>query len=90
MERVRSCPLSGVAAGNDTNQEQTYDAPSDRTAFHGAPPLPPRLAREVNGEMMGKLPFGNVGRGKKASQEARGAQGKVTVNVVLTFGGACD
>ena len=44
------------------------------------------LARKANGKMMGKLLFGNIGREKIASQEARDAQGNVIVNVVPTLG----
>ena len=64
-------PPSGVAARKNRRTIQgahTYDAPSDWTGFHGAPPLRATLAREVNGKMMGRLLFGNVGRGRRVSQ----------------------
>jgi hypothetical protein len=54
---------SRVAAGKDEKTSQ--DLPSDLTDFHGAPPLEATLAREVNGKMMGKLLFGNIGWGRK-------------------------
>jgi hypothetical protein len=53
-----------------------HEFSSWRTSFVG------NLTRQVNRKMMGRLPFGNVGRGKRASQEARGAPGNATVNVV--------